>query len=182
MQVLVEEINSAPLCPFQAFFLLGIGGVATRRKSVLQTWEVHVLPRYTGLRQCLKCVLLQLFCVLLIKLRGQKLSWHLDPFNLRLLDNGRVRGGDGVDERWVGSQLKDSPTSVALKTKYVSRSHSRTSQITYKANGCDFRILRLERLRMFLDLGPANLLVIAANECPQVGILGLFRVRETFGV
>lgn len=164
MQELVEEVHSTPLRPLQTILLLLIVGVTTRSKAVRQTREVDVLPLHTSLWQCLERSLLELLRVHLVVLGREDLYRDLDGLDFRLLEQRGVGGGDGVDEGGVSGELEAGPAAVA------------------EANGSDLFVLRLERLRVLLDLGPADLLAVAAEEGHDVEVLLFLRVGERVGV
>ena len=164
MQELVEEVHSTPLRPLQTILLLLIVGVTTRSEAVRQTREVDVLPLHTSLWQCLERSLLQLLRVHLVVLGREDLHRDLDALDFRLLEQRGVGGGDGVDEGRVGGELEAGPAAVA------------------EANGGDLFVLRLERLRVLLDLGPADLLAVAAEEGHDVEVLLFLWVGERVGV
>jgi hypothetical protein len=164
VQELLEEVDRTPLRALQPILLLRIVGIASRRKAVCQAGEINVLPLYTCLGQQVKRSLLQFGRVHFIVFRAQDLHGHFYVFDLRLLEQRRVCSRDGVDERRVGSELEGGPGAVA------------------EANGCYPFVLRLERLRVLFDLGPADILVVPADEGHNVKVLADFRVGERVGV
>jgi hypothetical protein len=75
-----------------------------------------------------------------------------------------VGSGHSINERWVSSELENGPSTVTV------------------ANGADFRVLGLERLRNGFDLGKSRVLAVAADEFRNGEGSAFFWVLEDIGL
>lgn len=160
VQVLLEKPNSVPLRLLKRSLLCGIVGVTARSKAVLNAGEVDVLPRNVQLRQLFKGVLLKLLSVCEVILWRKDLDGDLGGIDLGLIDQRGVGHGDGVDKLRISTELEACPSAIAITDRD------------------DLLVLLLQGLSVLLDLGPADVLAVAADEGHQVEALSLLWVGQ----